>query len=399
MNVMIFCANPVNGGTARMFYEVTKGLEKFAPGKFKIYACVDKDNNVDIYKNISDLYRLPILSAKTMYPHLYGGKRIKRVINKLNRSIRYTKIRKNNIKIISEFIRNKRIEAVVIHNGGYNGDDLCDQILAAAYQNRNIVKKRVYVFHNDIEKNFLMKQLFRTYDNRLDRQATNLVTVSNYTRDRIVNSSYIHKNITVIYNGINVNTTNEKTINTSIDNNKKNILMIGNFAVNKGQKYFIMAAHDLCKRHEDYEFSIIGNAYDTEYYQECMNLVQKYGLQKKIRVYQGIHNASDYIGAYDVLAVTSLYDESFGLISVEAMANGKPVVAFGCGGIPEVVINERNGYIVPIGEYIEMADKIEILEENERLREQFGENSKLDYAKKYSVESMIKKYICLLEGE
>ena len=130
-----------------------------------------------------------------------------------------------------------------------------------------------------------------------------------------------------------------------------------------------------------------------------MKLIQEYGLHEKIRIYQGIHNASDYIKEYDVLTVTSLYDESFGLISVEAMANSKPVVAYACGGIPEVVVNDRDGYIVPIGEYTEMASKIESLEENQELRERFGRNGRTDYEQKYSVQSMIKKYIQLLEDE
>ena len=244
-----------------------------------------------------------------------------------------------------------------------------------------------------------MKQIFRAYDRKLDKQATNLITVSNYTKDRIADSSYIHKNIDVIYNGINVNISNNGAIDNNTQNNIKNILMIGNFAVNKGQKHFIMAANDLCRRHKDYEFTIIGNAYDKEYYLECMKLIQEYGLQEKIRIYQGIHNASDYIKEYDVLTVTSLYDESFGLISVEAMANSKPVVAYACGGIPEVVVNDRDGYIVHIGEYTEMANKIESLEENQELRERFGRNGRADYEQKYSVQSMIKKYIQLLEDE
>ena len=159
MNVMIFCANPVNGGTARMFYEVTEGLEKIASEQYKVYACIDKDNDVNIYNNIPDLYRMPILSARKVYPHMYGGKYIKRVINKLKRTVCYSKIKKNNIRIVSDFIRDKRIDAVIIHNGGYNGDELCDQVLEAAYHNKDIVKKRIYVFHNDIEKSFIMKQI------------------------------------------------------------------------------------------------------------------------------------------------------------------------------------------------------------------------------------------------
>ena len=46
-----------------------------------------------------------------------------------------------------------------------------------------------------------------------------------------------------------------------------------------------------------------------------------------------------------------------------------------------------------------MANKIESLEENQELRERFGRNGRTDYEQKYSVQSMIKKYIQLLEDE
>ena len=46
-----------------------------------------------------------------------------------------------------------------------------------------------------------------------------------------------------------------------------------------------------------------------------------------------------------------------------------------------------------------MANKIESLEENQELRERFGRNGRADYEQKYSVQSMIKKYIQLLEDE
>ena len=69
-----------------------------------------------------------------------------------------------------------------------------------------------------------MKQIFRSYDRKLDKQATNLITVSNYTKDRIADSSYIHKNIDVIYNGINVNISNKGAIDNNTQNNIKKYL-------------------------------------------------------------------------------------------------------------------------------------------------------------------------------
>ena len=99
---------------------------------------------------------------------------------------------------------------------------------------------------------------------------------------------------------------------------------------------------------------------------------------------------------FDVMVVPSLYDESFGLISVEAMAKGCPVVAYACGGIPEVVIDGRNGYIVPIGAKKEMAARVCELVDNEDLRKKMRIQCIKDYEERFSVDAMTEKYVELL---
>ena len=100
------------------------------------------------------------------------------------------------------------------------------------------------------------------------------------------------------------------------------------------------------------------------------------------------------IDLFNVLVIPSLYDESFGLISLEAMAAGCPIVAFACGGIPEVVKNERNGFIVPVGDSKKMADKIHWIAKHPQMC--LFEENKQDYRKKYSAEIMASHYIELL---
>lgn len=53
------------------------------------------------------------------------------------------------------------------------------------------------------------------------------------------------------------------------------------------------------------------------------------------------------MAALDVLAVSSTFGESFGLVAVEAMVNCRPVVTFACPGVPEVVVDGVGGLIVP----------------------------------------------------
>ena len=60
----------------------------------------------------------------------------------------------NNIKIMKEYLSRNKIDCIIIHNGGYVGDDLCNQMLQAAYECKEHTICRIYVLHNDFEKNF-----------------------------------------------------------------------------------------------------------------------------------------------------------------------------------------------------------------------------------------------------
>lgn len=79
-----------------------------------------------------------------------------------------------------------------------------------------------------------------------------------------------------------------------------------------------------------------------------------------------------YYQAADVTVVPSYY-ESFGLVALEAMACGTPVVAARVGGLQSMIKNSRNGYLVPWHCPDAFADRIEVLLANETLRRSMGE--------------------------
>lgn len=399
MKILMFCSNPVNGGTARIFYELVTAVESLLTEEDVVLACVNEKNSVEIYKRLENLHRLPVYSAEELFPNLYGGNIVQRLAKKILRKIKYSSIERNNIKVMEKFIVEKNIDKVIIHNGGYVGDDLCNQMLTAAYRAK-CVSHQVFVLHNDMEKNVLAKIRYRGYDRTISKEATEIVTVSEYTKKRMMESSFIKKEIKVIYNGLTINkvmSLEEKQRHIQIKENVCNVLMIGNFAHNKGQKEYIKAANELLKESNfKFHFSIIGNIYDKSYYEECMQYIEEQEIQPYFTIYQGIHNAYEYIDMFDMLVVPSMYDESFGLISLEAMANERPVVAFACGGIPEVVQNERNGFVVPLGDWHRMAESIKWLVKNPEMRIQMGKNGRIDYEGKFSVKTMAKQYMSIL---
>lgn len=88
-----------------------------------------------------------------------------------------------------------------------------------------------------------------------------------------------------------------------------------------------------------------------------------------------------YYSAAEVVVVPSYY-ESFGLVALEAMACGTPVVASETGGLAFLVKDGETGFHVPAGDSEALAEKLNSLLEDESLRARLGEQA-AEYAKQY----------------
>lgn len=73
----------------------------------------------------------------------------------------------------------------------------------------------------------------------------------------------------------------------------------------------------------------------------------------------------------DVFAMPSR-GEGFGLVFIEAMARGKPVIGGAHGGTPEIIEDGINGYLVRYGDVEQLADRLQRLISNDSLRREMG---------------------------
>src|SRR5947207_14197024 len=71
--------------------------------------------------------------------------------------------------------------------------------------------------------------------------------------------------------------------------------------------------------------------------------------------------------------MSSVWPEPFGMVGIEAMRYGLPVVAFDAGGIKEWLLDGRNGYLVPWMDRATYAARVEALLGNKTLARQMGE--------------------------
>ena len=103
-----------------------------------------------------------------------------------------------------------------------------------------------------------------------------------------------------------------------------------------------------------------------------------------------IANPKEILAVGDVFLLPS-ETESFGLAALEAMAMKMPVISSNTGGIPELNIHGKTGYMSNVGDYEDMAKNTLTLLSNEEIFQQFKVNA-FEQAKKFDIEVIVPMY-------
>ncbi|PIY80049.1 MAG: glycosyl transferase family 1, partial [Candidatus Pacebacteria bacterium CG_4_10_14_0_8_um_filter_42_14] len=88
--------------------------------------------------------------------------------------------------------------------------------------------------------------------------------------------------------------------------------------------------------------------------------------------------------------------EGFGLVTIEAMALGKPVVAFDHGPGNEIVVDGKTGLLAKSGDVHDLAKKIIRVLEDRDLAESLGRAGRKRFLEKYQIEKCVREYETLL---
>jgi glycosyltransferase involved in cell wall biosynthesis len=91
----------------------------------------------------------------------------------------------------------------------------------------------------------------------------------------------------------------------------------------------------------------------------------------------------------DICVIPSLWDEPFGIVALEAMAAGKPVVASKCGGLQDIVIDGKTGFLVPPGDVDALAERLNRLLDSASLRAALGAAGRRRVAAQYTWDAVI----------
>ena len=151
------------------------------------------------------------------------------------------------------------------------------------------------------------------------------------------------------------------------------ILFVGRIEPLKGIDILIAAAAQL---HENENFAVLivgGDARAETQIAELRAQAERLGVDHHISFVGAVEHTELplYYNAADVCVVPSYY-ESFGLVAVESMACGTPVVASRVGGLTSTVSDGETGYLIPWRCPEPFAERLELLLDNDELRASFG---------------------------
>ncbi|OPX94110.1 MAG: Glycogen synthase [Syntrophorhabdus sp. PtaB.Bin027] len=203
---------------------------------------------------------------------------------------------------------------------------------------------------------------------------------------RIELKKFYDKEIYVIPNGIDLDKYSDVVINFEKEPGEKNILFVGSMYPVKGVQYLIMAMKTVHDRMPMIRLILVGDGEESE---RLAALSIKLGIQEYVQFVGKVPHEKvlTFMQNADVFVLPSL-SEGLPNVLLEAMACGLPIVATNVGGIPDIITNGVNGFLVGVKDTEDIANKILILLQDDLARKKISDNNK-QIVKKYTWNNVI----------
>jgi glycosyltransferase involved in cell wall biosynthesis len=226
-------------------------------------------------------------------------------------------------------------------------------------------------------------------------RARKIIAVSKDNKQRLVDTfgpDFIKK-ISVMPSGINIEklTANSpiKIINKKYGlNGQKVVLFAGKLTNIKGTEYLVQAAKDIKG-----DIYVIGDGPEKK---NLEDLARKLGATNiKFLGYMGDESRKELLEFYyraDVFVAPSVSEEALGLVILEAMACSTPIVATKRGGIPSLVKDGVNGFLIKSKNSKQLAEACNKILENDSLAQKMKENARKIVEEKFSWQRVAQRY-------
>ena len=244
---------------------------------------------------------------------------------------------------------------------------------------------KCYLHSNDplIKKDLIKRIRSIRVMNNLNREAGLFdILVSLHHKDAVDWSKYLRTQ--VIINVVHLNDTKR------ISNQKsKHIIFVGRYTIQKGIPDLFRIWEIVFQKHPDWNLDLYGDGDMRE-----IPYTEEYRKNKNIHVHSSDPDIFSRYVESSIFVLTSLY-EPFGLVIVEAMSCGIPVIAFDCPSGPANIINDGvDGFLIENRDVNDFAEKLCMLIESPQLRLEIGKFA-IQSSQRYSTEQVMPQWISL----
>lgn len=339
----------------------------------------------DKYEGV-DIYRIPIMDLNWLY---------KRGLEGIHDEVH---------SVFSSFLKKSRPDILHAHNMHYFSKVHATILLDLAKKRKIPV---ILTAHNAWDE-----LLFLELTQQIDW--THIIAVSHFIKKEIIGIGVNDRKITVIHHGIDQKKFHPN-INTSkilkkypMLKNKKIIFHPARIGLAKGCDTSIKAINLVKERYPHIMLVLAGskNIIDWGDTQQkdiayLVYLIKHFKLEKNclIDAYT-LKEMEELYAASDICVYPSSSNEPFGLTMLEAMATAKPMIITNSGGMPEVIKDGINGYVIPVRDFELLAAKIETLLGDKKLSSRLGYTGRQILESQYTREkvtndilSVYKKYL------
>jgi len=227
------------------------------------------------------------------------------------------------------------------------------------------------------------------------QRADAVTVVSDWLRDETYRQFDIDRDLHVIHNFIDPERHEGEPcpcIPTCSRKSEKTLMHISNFRPVKRIRD-VVSVFAKVNASIDSRLILVGDGPDAPVARE---VGEELGVLDRMKFVGIVDRVAPLLNAADLFLLPSS-TESFGLVGLEAMASGVPVIASDVGGIPEVVVDGETGYLAPVGDVDRMAARAIELLRSEETRRRFGAAGRQRARTSFNYRDVVPQYEALYE--
>ncbi|HET9131562.1 MAG TPA: glycosyltransferase, partial [Terriglobia bacterium] len=236
------------------------------------------------------------------------------------------------------------------------------------------------------EKSFKAVRV-RAENSLMKKRFARLLAISSYVKEVLITNGFPKEKITVLPNFTRLQYKPADVMEENV------VLYVGRLTPEKGLLELIDSLKLVKTRTKLLIVGKDGALGQSDFQEKVMRRAADIGIEVEVEGWLVGEKLRQAYARAKVVAFSSVWPEPFGLVGIEAMAQGKPVVAFDCGGVRQWLDHERTGFAVPHGDIAEYARRIDQLMTNDILRAEMGARARTSAKVRFSPESYMQSLL------